>query len=336
MWLRRPAADWSLDIFQTSDHAFRAPSSSLRRKPYETTLSTTSSAEPGRLGHPGIRIESRLGFAKRPAMPPFVLGLNASTIRGTPVLRQIEVAAQAGFQAIELWFADIDAHLAAGGSLLEIRSALDDSGLQVPTVIYIGDWFDCPDSQWPTVRDHCVRRLAQAAILGAPHVIAGPPANAADLNLGTRRYRELLDLGAHEGCLPSFEFLGFVQRYCTIESALEVLEQAGDPRGTTILDPFHIFRGGGSFESISKLSPRQVAVSHFNDAPSTPPREQQHDADRVWPGQGHLDLARYIHLLEQSGYKGCLSLELFRKDLWNRDPFEVAQTGMLHLRSVLG
>ena len=35
MWLRRPAADWSLDIFQTSDHAFRAQMSSLRRKLYE-------------------------------------------------------------------------------------------------------------------------------------------------------------------------------------------------------------------------------------------------------------------------------------------------------------
>ncbi|MGE3312373.1 MAG: hypothetical protein AB7O66_20600 [Limisphaerales bacterium] len=50
-------------------------------------------------------------------MFPFGLGLNASTLRGTPVLTQINAASRAGFKALELWFADTDAHLAQGGSL---------------------------------------------------------------------------------------------------------------------------------------------------------------------------------------------------------------------------
>lgn len=265
-------------------------------------------------------------------MPPFGFGLNASTLRGTPVLRQIHAAASAGFQAIELWFADTDAHLAAGGSLTEIRSALDDAGLAVPTLIYVGDWFDAPESEWPAVKERCARRFAQAATLGAPHVIAAPPAGDADLIRGAHRYRELLDLGGSEGALPSFEFLGFVGRFCTLESALDVLNAADHPLGTTILDPFHIFRGGGSMESITLLKAHQIAVSHFNDAPTHPPRPQQHDADRVWPGLGHLDLRRYLDLLEQTGFRGFLSLELFREDLWARDPVEVAQEGMRHLQ----
>ena len=261
-------------------------------------------------------------------MSPFRYCLNASTIRGTPVLRQIEVAAKAGYQAIELWFADTDAHLARGGTSKELRRALDDAGLSVPTMIYLGGWFDGPDADWPAVRDACCRRLEQATELGAPHVIAGPPAGRADMALGARRYRELLECGARIGALPAFEFLGFVEAYCTVDSALEVLALAGHPRGTTVLDPFHIFRGGGSVESISRLKAGQIAVSHFNDAPSTPDRTVQQDGDRVWPGAGHLDLRRYLELLAGTGYRGWLSLELFREDLWRRDPLEVARVGL--------
>ncbi len=268
-------------------------------------------------------------------MPPFGLGLNASTLRGTPVLQQIAAASQAGFQALELWFTDTDAHLAAGGSLQEIRRALDDAGLSVPTLIYLGNWFDASEPLWPAVKERCTQRLAQAAALGAPHAIAAPPPGNANLSLGAQRYHDLLEIGRREGALPSFEFLGFVDSFCTLESALQVLEAADHPLGTTVLDPFHVFRGGGSIESIALLQAPQIAVSHFNDAPASPARTRQNDGHRVWPGLGHLDLRRYLTLLEQTGYRGVLSLELFREDLWSRDPFDVAREGMSHLRLLL-
>ena len=122
-------------------------------------------------------------------MSAFKYALNASTIRGTPILKQIEVAREAGYDAIELWFADVDAHLAAGGTMTELRRALDDHGLAVPTCIYLGDWFDASEVNWHRVLEVCTRRLGQAAQLGASHVIAGPPLGRADVALGARRYR---------------------------------------------------------------------------------------------------------------------------------------------------
>jgi 2-keto-myo-inositol isomerase len=268
-------------------------------------------------------------------MSSFKYSLNASTVRGTPILRQIEVATKAGYGAIELWFADVDVHLASGGTMAELQRALDAGGLAVPTCIYLGDWFDASAADWPRVRDQCAHRLDQAAELRARHVIAGPPGGRADLALGAQRYRELLELGEKAGALPAFEFLGFVEQFNTIESALEVLALAAHPAGTTVLDPFHVFRGGGSVESIAKLRGEQIAVAHFNDTPATPAREQQHDGDRVWPGEGHLDLRRYLTLLREIGYDGWISLELFRKDLWMRDPFEVARMGLEKMRAVV-
>lgn len=266
-------------------------------------------------------------------MSPFAYGLNASTIRGTPVLEQIRIAAAAGYRAIELWYADTDAHRAAGGSLGEIARAAADAGLKVPTLIYFDGWFDCPEPLWPAIRQSAARRFAEAAEMGASHVICSPPAGPADLHTGARRYAELLALGRSSGVGASFEFLGFVERYRGIESTLEVMALAGG--GTTVVDPFHIARGGGSVESLARLRGDQVAVSHFNDITDRIPIDRQGDSDRVMPGEGILDLRRHCGLLQQIGFRGVLSLELFREDLWARDPAEVAREGLARMREVV-
>ena len=268
-------------------------------------------------------------------MPIFLYCLNGSTIRTTPVITQIEAAAKAGYVAIELWHDKLDEYIAQGGTIEDVRHALDDHGLAIPTTIYLPDWFDTAGDRHRQALDECKRRMAHAVDLGAPHIIAAPPAGQADYELGARNYRELLEIGCSFGVKPSMEFLGFVEQFNTIEDALEIIKKSGHQDATTILDPFHVFRGGGSVESIAKLKPTQVAVSHFNDAPSDPPREEQHDHNRVMPGEGHLDLRRYVELLVQIQYNSYLSLELFREDLWAQDPYDVARIGLEKMREVV-
>jgi sugar phosphate isomerase/epimerase len=267
-------------------------------------------------------------------MPDFQYCLNSSTIRPAPILDKIRIAGTVGYRAIELWHDDIDAHLARGGTLREIRQAVNDHGLDVPTTIYLKGWFETTGAAHAAELDECRRRMAQAADVGAIHVIAGPPAGMADHDLGARNYRELLEIGLSMGVKPAMEFLGFVEDINTIEDALEIVDKAGHPAGTVVLDPFHIFRGGGSMESISELTDRQIAIMHFNDTPASPPCEQQHDKDRVYPGDGHLDLRCLLSLLKSTGYRRWLSLELFREDLWAKDPVEVARVGLEKMRAV--
>ena len=261
--------------------------------------------------------------------------LNASTIMTTPIMRQIQVAAEAGYVAIELWHDHIDAHLDAGGQIQDIRKAVDDAGLAVPTTIYLAGWFETDGEEHIAAVDECKRRMEHSAILGAPHIIAGPPMGSADYYQGAKHYRELLELGDQIGVKPSMEFLGFVDELNTIEDALEVMNKSGRDDATTILDPFHIFRGGGSVESIAILSAGQIGISHYNDIPAEPTRIEQHDKDRVMPGDGVFDLKRYLELLDQVGYDRYLSLELFREDLWQQDPLEVAKVGMEKMRSTV-
>jgi 2-keto-myo-inositol isomerase len=265
----------------------------------------------------------------------FRYSLNGSTIRTTPILDKIRIAAEVGFAAIELWHDDIDQFIAGGGSLDKIKSELERSGLELATTIYLGEWFDTTGEAYELAWAECRRRMEHSSQLGSKYIIAGPPGGRADYEVGAIRYRELIELGEKLGVTPAMEFLGFVEQLNTIEDALSVIEKAGHPKGCTVLDPFHIYRGGGTVESVAKLRSSQIAIAHFMDTMADPPREQQHDPHRTYPGDGTFDLVRYLQLLEQVGYDGFISLELFREDLWSADPVEVCRTGLAKMQAVV-
>lgn len=265
-------------------------------------------------------------------MPRFRYCLNASTIRTTPVLRQIEVTRQAGYEAIELWHDHIDEHLRAGGTLTEIRKALDDNGVAAPTTIYLAGWFQPAGEEHVKALDEIRRRLEQSAAVGATFAVAGPPPGKADRAMGARHYAELLELGKSFGVKPAFEYLGFVDDINTIDDAIDIIQRSGHPDATVVVDPFHCWRGGGPVSSLSKLKSSQIAISHFNDSPAEPAASVQEDSDRVMPGDGVVDLTFYCDQLASTGYNGYLSLELFREDLWAKDPLEVAKLGIDKMR----
>jgi sugar phosphate isomerase/epimerase len=268
-------------------------------------------------------------------MAQFQYCLNSSTIRPTPILEQIAVVGETGYTAIELWHDDIDAHLARGGKLADIRKALIDHNLALPTTISLKGWFDLVGANHQPELEECKRRMDQAAALGAVHIIASPPLGKTDRGLGGQNYLRLLELGIERGVEPAMEYLGFAEDINTIEAAVEIIDIADHPAATIVHDPFHIFRGGGSVESLELLPAHAIAICHFNDAPADIPRTQQRDKDRVMPGDGHLDLARMVGLLREIEYGGYLSLELFRDDLWARDPREVAREGLEKMRAIV-
>ena len=165
--------------------------------------------------------------------------------------------------------------------------------------------------------------------MGAAHMVASPVPDAPhlDIPLAAARYRELLEAGEAFGVRPAMEFLGFQHNVFQLEQALAVVRQADHPHGCLVLDPFHLFRGGSGFGGLTDLSAAAIAVCHFNDAPASPPRFEQTDADRVYPGDGILPLKAFLRDLDGIGYEGFLSLELFNPRYWTRDPEEVAATG---------
>ena len=268
-------------------------------------------------------------------MSEFVYCLNTSTIRPTPLIEKIKVAGKAGYTAIEPWNDEITAYLEQGGSLPELKRALGGAGLRVVSMIALHGWITAEGAEYQRVLEDCRRRMSQAAELGSPYIVASPPREVVDLSRASARFAELLELGAEIGVVPSMEFLGFVDGVKNVATAWRIASGTGDARATVVADVFHMIRGGGTVDDLLQLSGDRLANFHINDVPAQPDPLTQKDEDRVMVGDGIADLPRVIANLRTIGYRGPLSLELFNRELWEQDPFQVVKRGLDRIRALV-
>ena len=222
-------------------------------------------------------------------MSEFVYCLNTSTIRPTPLLEKIAIAGKAGYQAIEPWNDEITAYLGEGGSISELKQALADAGLKVVSMIALHSWVTSDGAEHARVLDDCRRRMAQAAELGSPYIVASPPQEVVDVNRASDRFGELLEIGEQIGVVPSMEFLGFVDGVNNVATAWAIAAGRGTPRAkaTIVADVFHMMRGGGSIDDLLLIKGDRLACFHINDLPAVPDPLTQRDEDRVMVGRGN-------------------------------------------------
>ncbi len=264
----------------------------------------------------------------------FQFCLNTSTIRPQPLLRKIELAAHAGFEAIELWINDVYEFVGRGGEVADVEKALSDHGLFVPSVIAIRQWGDMEGREYELILEEARRRSALGARLGAKYIVATPPLERAGQDHLPGRYRELLRIGREEGIRPTFEYISVVKSVYKLSDAWRIVQEADDPDATLILDAFHSWNSGSSLDDLRKIPAERISQYHIDDAHPDKPALTQKDSDRVMLGEGQIDLAAEIAVLRQIGYEGTVSLELFNEELWAQHPAEVLKVGMERMREL--
>mgnify|MGYP005832346737 CR=1 FL=1 len=266
---------------------------------------------------------------------------NTATIMGQklPLDREVEIAAQAGYEAIEPWVRKIEEYAQAGGSLDDLRKRIADRGLVVPSAIGFADWINDDADKRAAGLEQMKRDMDRVARIGGLR-IAAPPVGAynvsgMDLLRVAERYRNLLELGRQMGVVPQIELWGGSKTLRRLGEVAFVLAEAGHPDACTVLDTFHIYRGGSDFSGLRHFNGRLMHVFHMNDYPAEPPKEKISDQYRVFPGDGVAptsDILRYLH---EAGFQGFLSLELFNPRYFKQDPLEVARTGLNKMQSAV-
>lgn len=261
-------------------------------------------------------------------MADFLFGLNTSTIQPAGLMDKIDIAARAGYDAIELWINDVEQHVESGGKAADVAKALDDRNLRRPSMISLRDWCVEDDTAFEKALDVARRRLELARSLGVQRIVAGPPRGVVPLNVAIERYGKLLEVSVAYGVPASVEFLGFVDGINTLEDAWAVCAGTAQSDATVTPDAWHMFRGGTKPQTLDAIPGDHISCFHWNDAPASPPRTEQTDAHRVYPGDGILDLKAMADQLRAKNWHGVLSLELFNRDYWKQDPLLVAKTGL--------
>jgi sugar phosphate isomerase/epimerase len=141
--------------------------------------------------------------------------LNMSTIRGQELglVGEIEVAAKAGYKAIEPWIRSIRTYMANGGSLKDVKKRIDDLGLPVESAIGFAGWIVDDPKERAKGLEEARSDMDILAQIGGKR-LAAPPKGATkeaglDLLAAAERYRILLEIGDEMGVVPMVEVWGF-------------------------------------------------------------------------------------------------------------------------------
>ncbi len=267
--------------------------------------------------------------------------LNTSTIRGHELglLRSVEIAGMAGYDGVELWVREIKSYMEEGNSLNTLRDMLESGGLTVECAIGFAPWIVDDDDEREEGLKMMEEEMNIMAELGCKR-IAAPPAgyhNRPDLDYqkAGERYAKLLELGRRTGVMPHLEFWGAARSLYNLGQALMIAASANDPDAKLLADVYHLFRGGSGFNGLKLLRGEAVEIFHMNDYPGDIPREQQTDADRVYPGDGVAPLAEIISEFHKMGGVKVLSLELFNRSYWEQDALMVAETGLKRMKDLV-
>jgi sugar phosphate isomerase/epimerase len=170
--------------------------------------------------------------------------------------------------------------------------------------------------------------------------IAAPPAGVPadqplDLFIAGERYAKLLDLGRQIGVMPQLEFWGSSKVLWHLGQVLMIAAVANDSDARILPDIYHLFRGNSGFNGLKILDGRMIEIFHLNDYVSSKPRENQVDADRVYPGDGVAPMSQILTDLSRMAGEKILSLELFNRSYWEQDPLTVARTGLRKMKAAV-
>lgn len=253
----------------------------------------------------------------------------------------IKAAAAAGFDYLEIWAAKLRQFLKTR-SVSDLKALLSQNGVK-PLSINSIEHVTFRDAQaYAQIRTECEELCVIAEGIACPYVVVVPgnfpPGGLSSYEVIEETVsvlRELASIAERHNVALAFEFLG--QKDCsvqTLELADEIIQKVNRRNIGLVIDSFHFYVGGSTIKMIDAIDPKRLFIFHINDAEDLP-LDQLTDAHRLLPGQGILKLTELIEALHRIGYDQAASVETFRPEYWERDPFELAREAKAAVESVL-
>ncbi len=262
---------------------------------------------------------------------PWPICLDTFTIRTAGDLgKKVDIAIEAGYDAIEPWDSELKEYEEAGGDLKVLGKKIRDAGLFVPSMI--GLWGCMPEDEaafrasLPETRE----RLRMAAAIGCEFAQAIPNkvGENYDVKFVASCYRRLLEIGIKEyNVKPSIVFVEMFPMK-TLGQATAVALDSNHPEARVIPDVFHMYISEGGFDGLKKMNGDFFSIFQFNDAPKGMELSEMKDKDRVYPGDGILPLTQILKDLKATGFNRCVSLELYNPEYHKLDQLENAKIGL--------
>lgn len=269
------------------------------------------------------------------------IALNGATTMRADLETDIKAASAAGFELIELWASKLREFLKTK-TVADLKRLLDENNLEPYSINSIEHITFRSDEDYVQIKAECEEYSKIAGEINCPYVVVVPgklPENATEeeiIDESVKVLNELADIAEKYKVGLAFEFLG--QTDCSVQTLdldKKIIERVNRENVGLVIDTFHFYAGNSSFEAIETLDPQKLFIFHINDAEDLPKAELT-DAHRLYPGEGILPIKEIKARLDKIGYDRMVSIEIFRPEYWDKDPFEVAKNAREATEKVLG
>jgi len=269
------------------------------------------------------------------------IALNGATTMHADLETDIRAAGAAGYDLVELWASKLRTYLETH-AIADLRALLTENNVEPYSINSIEHVTFRTAEDYESIKAQCGELSAIAGQLNCPYIVVVPgklPAGATKEQIigeSVRVLNELADISEPYGVSLAFEFLG--QTDCSVQTldlCNEIVEKVNRNSVGNVIDTFHFYAGGSSFEAIDSMRPEKLFIFHINDAENLP-KENLTDAHRLYPGTGILPITEIKEHFDKIGYDRMVSVEIFRPEYWDQDPFEVARKAKTATEKVLG
>lgn len=258
------------------------------------------------------------------------LGINGISMRYASLESDLDVASNAGYKYLELWWPKIGQYLKSN-SLQNLAQTFQQHNVKPASLTSIEEF---------TFRDNAGRKELAELVKEMSNVCQAvhcPMLEVVPSKMipGLTQKKiveetvsvlcELAEIMYPYGIKLAFEFVG-ARDYTvnSLELALEVMQKVDSLDVGLVIDTFHFYNSRSTIELISRLKSEQIFLVHIADSGGDPVTDLSGDKYRLLPGEGVIPIRDILIALKETGYAGVASFESLRPAHWDMNPLQLA------------
>lgn len=235
---------------------------------------------------------------------------------------RVEAAARAGYKGLGLVYADLMATVDRI-DYQAMRRILDEHGLKYFEVEILENWYHRGEIKRSS--DKIRREIMEvAAEVGVSTIKLGSCISSEALNIDAmvENFAQIADEAQQSNTAIMVEFMPFAQLN-TLAPALEIVSKANRKNAGVLLDIWHVARANIDFDEIRKIPVHLIKGIELDDADRYPVQPLFLDTihKRQLPGDGVLDIPKFIQAIQATGYNGPWGVEVISETL-RKKPLE--------------
>ena len=263
------------------------------------------------------------------------LALHTWTLESTPFPQVLQVARDAGWNAVEIRRSDVMQAYKSGHSRDEVIAMIRGAGIPVAT---LGTEYGLLFAQGAE-RERLLAVLdetcAIARAVGCDMIMTATGQVAGNLDTAAANMRAAAAVVAGHGLRLAWEYSSAHQTMNTLGIAQELHARVAHPAFGLLLDTHHLQRSGAGGRGFAGVPAEHIFAVQYSDVPPTVPQGMLRPTDRLAPGRGCVQWREVFALLAEKSYQGYLSYEAPNPELWVRPALEAAREGLEATRALL-